>query len=340
MMSQDLDSQQLPELPEQYQMIGKVSEGGMGAIYKVKNRYTGGSFAVKVLHKECANNEEMRQRFIGEAKSASSLKHPNICQVHDFGISKGVAYLVMDWIDGVSLERKVRRDGPLIATEATHVFEQIAQALSVAHEHMVVHRDLKPENIMLTRSDSDGSTGVRIVDFGIAKVLKNDGDDVLKNQGLTKSGVVLGTPLYMSPEQALGKRVDQRSDIYSFGCLMYAALAGMPPFVGETFVDTANKHISEPPPPIPPDLGVPADLKMIMLRAMEKRPEDRYQSMAEIIGDLKKLSKGVTIGRVTLASERQRTRKKIITAVVFLLAFIAMYVAGGLLQDLLSDFSK
>ncbi len=340
MTSEDLYSEQLPELPEQYQLIGRVSEGGMGAIYKVKNRYTGGNFAVKVLLKECANDDEMRQRFIVEAKSASALKHPNICQVYDFGISKGVPYLVMDWIDGISLERKVRRDGPLTADEAAHVFEQIAQALVVAHQHMVVHRDLKPENIMLTRSAKDGHTGVHIVDFGIAKVLNTEGDELLKNQGLTKSGVVLGTPLYMSPEQALGKPVDQRSDIYSFGCLMYATLAGMPPFVGETFVDTATKHLNEPPPVIPQDLGVPADLKMIMLRAMEKKPEDRYQSAGEIVSDLKKLSKGVNIGRVTLASERQATRKKILTAVIFLIAFIAMYLAGGLLQNLLSGSSK
>lgn len=334
MVSESLE-EQLPPLPEQYQLIGKVSEGGMGAIYKVKNRYTGGNFAVKVLHKECAENEEMRQRFIGEAKSASSLKHPSICQVYDFGISKDVPYLVMDWIEGISLERKLRRDGPLQHAEAAHIFMQIAQALSLAHQHKVVHRDLKPENIMLTRGDSDGHISIRIVDFGIAKVL-TDGDDVLKSQGLTKSGVVLGTPLYMSPEQALGKRVDQRSDIYSFGCVMYAALSGVPPFVGETFVDTANKHISEVPPAISQALGVPNDLKMIMLRALEKKPEDRYQSMDEIITDLKKLTKGVALEKVTLAAQKQKQRKMIITALIFIAAFILMYLAGGYLQDLLS----
>jgi eukaryotic-like serine/threonine-protein kinase len=336
MISESLD-EQLPPLPEQYQLIGKVGEGGMGAIYKVKNRYTGAHFAVKVLNKECAEDEEMRQRFVGEAKSASSLKHPAICQVHDFGIVKGVPYLVMDWIDGISLERKLRRDGPLEHSGAVHTFLQIAQALCLAHHNMVVHRDLKPENIMLTRGDSDGRTGVRIVDFGIAKVLNTEGDDVLKSQGLTKSGVVLGTPLYMSPEQALGKRVDQRSDIYSFGCVMYAVLSGVPPFVGETFVDTANKHISESPPAINQALGVPNDLKMIMLRAMEKRPEDRYQSMDEIITDLEKLTKGVALEKVTLAHQRLKQRKMIITILIFIAAFILMYVAGGFLQDLLSS---
>ncbi len=327
---------QLPVLPEQYSVIGKVSEGGMGAIYKVKNCYTGGNFAVKVLRKECAYDEEMRQRFIGEAKSASSLKHPAICQVHDFGINKDVPYLVMDWIDGISLERKLRRDGPLEQTEAINIFLQIAQALALAHEHAVVHRDLKPENIMLAGGGTDGHTKVQIVDFGIAKVLTEDGD-AIKSQGLTKTGVVLGTPLYMSPEQALGKSVDQRSDIYSFGCVMYAALSGTPPFVGETFVDTANKHISEAPPAINQALGVSNGLKMITLKAMEKKPEDRYQSMDEIIADLKKLTKGVQLERVSLASERQRKRKMIITAVIFIVAFVLMYLAGGFLQDLLSD---
>lgn len=334
-MVSDNDNQ-LPILPEQYHVIGKVSEGGMGAIFKVRNRYTGGNFAVKVLRKECAYDDEMRQRFIGEAKSASSLKHPSICQVHDFGINKDVPYLVMDWIDGISLEKKIRRDGPLEQSEAVHIFLQIAQALALAHEHSVVHRDLKPENIMLARSGADGHTKVQIVDFGIAKVLTDDGD-VIKSQGLTKTGVVLGTPLYMSPEQALGKRVDQRSDIYSFGCLMYAALSGTPPFVGETFVDTANKHISEAPPAINQALGVSTGLKMITLKAMEKKPEDRYQSMDEIITDLKKLTKGVQLDRVSLASERQRKRKIVITVAIFIVAFLLMYLAGGYLQDLLSN---
>lgn len=339
-MMSDLDSELLPTLPEQYEVMGKVSEGGMGAIYKVKNRYMGGNFAVKVLHRECANDEEMRQRFIFEAKAASTLKHPCICPVHDFGIINGVPYLVMDWIDGVSLERKLRRDGPLAALEAIHIFQQIAAALAVAHQHMVVHRDLKPENIMLTRIGGEGRMAVHIVDFGIAKVVSNEGDDVVRSQGLTKSGVVLGTPLYMSPEQALGKPVDQRSDIYSFGCLMYAALSGKPPFVGETFVDTANKHISEPPPTIHQDLKVPADLRLIMLRAMEKKPEDRYQSVQDIENDLKKLTKGVSIERVTLATERQMTRKKVITIVVFVIAFIVMYLAAGMLQGVFSGLSK
>lgn len=327
------DSEKLPELPEQYQLIGKVSEGGMGTIYKVRNRYTGAHFAVKVLRQECADDDEMRQRFIREAKAASQLKHPNICQVHDFGISRDVPYLLMDWIDGISLERKLRRDGPLHYLEATNVFQQIASALSVAHQHMVVHRDLKPENVMLTRQSSDGRTGVQIVDFGIAKLLTSEGDDVTKSQGLTRSGVVLGTPLYMSPEQALGKKVDQRSDIYSFGCLMYSSLCGAPPFVGETFVETANKHISEQPPPMSKDLKIPSDLKMIMLRAMEKKPEDRYQSIEEIGHDLKKLSKGVAIDRVTLGSERLKTRKRVITIIVFVVAFLVMFLAGLLLQD-------
>lgn len=331
------DAPHLPVLPEQYQLIGQVSQGGMGAIYKVKNRYTGGNFAVKVLLKEFAENDEMRQRFVVEAKAASALKHPAICQVHDFGINQGTPYLVMDWIDGVSLQSKVRRDGPMNAEEAIYVFLQMASALSEAHRNMVVHRDLKPENIMLTRA-SDGH-GVRIVDFGIAKVLGED-DDIVKSQGLTKSGVVLGTPLYMSPEQALGRRVDQRSDIYSFGCVIFATLTGMPPFIGETFVETANKHISEAPPPIHPDLKVPNGLKMIMLRAMEKKPEDRYQTVDEIYADLKKLTKGVSIGKVTLASEKQKRRKQILTIVVFVIAFIVMFVAGGLLQDALIKLAK
>ena len=322
------------ELPAQYNQLGKLSEGGMGAIYKVQNRYTNALFAIKVLKPECAHNEENRKRFIAEAKAASSLNHPCICQVHDFGFTPGgLPYLVMEWIDGTSLQEIVKSKGPLSVGQAMFVFEQVAAAMSHAHQHKVVHRDLKPANIMLSGCGKDESLAVHLVDFGIAKVLNDEGDPQ-QTQGLTKTGIVLGTPLYMSPEQAKGVKIDGRSDIYSLGCVMYFALTGHPPFMGESFVDTIVQHLSFLPPKIDPKLKVPADLKMIMLRAMEKHSDDRYQSMDQLFEDLKKVAEGVSLKHWTLSSQKQKVHRRIVTVLCFVLGFIVMYVASIFIQSL------
>jgi serine/threonine protein kinase len=326
------------ELPPEYELLEEVGEGGMGVVFKARHRVTNGVLAIKVMLPEIAQKRKNVQRFLIEAKAASSLKHPNICKVFDFGSTEsGLSYLVMEWIDGISLGRKVIRDKRVPAAEAIRIFQQISTALAHAHERKVIHRDLKPENIMLTR-DSEGRTEVKVVDFGIAKMIHEDAD-VTRSYTLTSDGMVVGTPLYMSPEQARSHTIDGRSDIYSLGCLMYFTLTGNPPFIGETGVDTVYKHINEPPPPIDSALNIPPDLIRIVRRSLEKKPEDRYQTMQELSVDLKKLSKGVSLNRRALSSERQATRKKVIVILYFVVGFILMYGISLALQNCLDASS-
>jgi serine/threonine-protein kinase len=334
---QDKSTESNLDLPQQYKVLGKISEGGMGAIYKAQNRYTHATFAIKVIKPQHLNDQEVKQRFIVEAKAASALKHPYICQIHDFGISKSeMPYMVLEWIDGISLGKKVIRDGPLTVRETIQIFEQVAAALAHAHQHRVVHRDLKPDNIMLSQSKDDGRYCVHLVDFGIAKLLAEEGD-MLASQGLTQTGVVVGTPLFMSPEQARGKAVDNRSDIYSLGCVMYYALSAKPPFVGDSTVETIHKHMNELPEDFTHRLKIPPGLQMIVLKSMEKNPEDRYQSAEEVVSNLKKLAKGVGIEIGMLSSERERLRQRVKTILFFVVGFAVMFGISIALQDLFPD---
>lgn len=330
---QNRANQLAAELPPQYELFEKVGEGGMGFIFKARNRYTHAMYAVKVLRSEFDHDQRALDRFMFEAKAASSLKHPRICCVHDFGLTEsGIPYLVMDWIEGISLGRKVTRDKQMSVPEALEIFQQTAAALMHSHQNKVVHRDLKPENIMLG-FDEQGRTAVHLLDFGIAKMLSEE--DVGISGGLTRSGTVIGTPLYMSPEQARGLTIDRRSDIYSFGCVMYFTLTGLPPFLGKSIIDIITMHINAPPPDMNPALKIPPDLKMIVLKALEKSPTDRYQSIEELALDLGKLNRGVSIERRMLAGERQSVKKKIVIVMCFIVGFIAMYAASIGLQNLL-----
>jgi eukaryotic-like serine/threonine-protein kinase len=324
------------DLPQQYELLGQISEGGMGAVYKARNRYTGAFVAIKVMTINPDKQEKALQRFIIEARAASSLKHPRICLVHDFGLTpSNLPYLVMDWIDGISLGKKIQRDKKLAPNDAINIFQQITAALIHAHDNKVIHRDLKPENIMLTR-DTGGTTEVHLVDFGIAKVLIDDDGEITQSLGLTSAGEVVGTPMFMSPEQAkASSRIDRRSDIYSLGCVMYYVLTGEPPFLGESVLDTFVKHLNDPPPETPAFAAVPSDLRKIVLRCMEKSPDDRYQTMNDLAIDLKKLTKGVSLKHRPLSVERKLTRTKLIVVLFFILGFIVMYGVSIWVQNLL-----
>ncbi|HEY9786767.1 MAG TPA: serine/threonine-protein kinase [Candidatus Obscuribacterales bacterium] len=318
------------QLPEQYEVLGKVRQGGMGSIFKARNKYTCTTYGIKVLLPKCAADELMRKRFLTEAIAASALKHPGICQVRDFGITaQNMPYLVMDWIDGKSLQEKVRTEGPLKAEEAIPLFLKMTAALGFAHQRRVVHRDLKPDHMLLVQAEN-GETDLVIVDFGIAKILEAEGEEA--SEGLTKTGTVVGTPTYMSPEQARGIHLDQTSDIYSLACVMYFALTGTPPFSGDTYLDTMWKHINDPPPELDPVLGISQDLRAIIFRALEKQPGDRYQSMEELASDLRKLTQGDKIERHTPTHERKRKEQRWLTFAYFIGGFILMYTLSMALQ--------
>lgn len=323
----------LEELPEQYELLMKVREGGMGAIYRARNRYTNANFAIKILLPKYAADEDMRARFITEAKAASALKHAGICQVRDFGITKSkMPYLVMDWLDGGTLHELVGTQGPLTEREAIPIFIQIAAAIGSAHKAKVVHRDLKPEHVVLCKNETHDANEVRIVDFGIAKLIHDEGAPAPK-EGLTMDGMVIGTPLYMSPQQIKGMKLDGATDIYSFGCLMYFAVSGVPPFEGDNYMDVMYKHVNNPPPPFPSLVKVSDDLTAVIFRAMEKEIQDRYKSMDEVITELKKMSKGISVERRTLSHDRAKKKQRWITVAYFVVGFIAMYFLSTLLQS-------
>ena len=326
----------LQELPPQYELLGKVSQGGMGAIYKAKNRYTDLMVAIKVMKLEDSRKEKALARFIVEAKAASLLKHPRICQVRDFGLtSSQIPFLVMDWIDGIPLGKKVQNDGRVQVSEAIPIFQQIASALEHAHVNKVVHRDLKPDNVMLTQQDGV-TADVHIVDFGIAKVMSDDEEKPDVSSQLTSTGTFVGTPLFMSPEQARASlAIDHRSDIYSFGCVMYYVLAGEAPLVGNSAIDTIAKHLHQVPPEFPARFKIPADLRAIVFKCLEKNPDDRYQTADELSSDLKKLVKGVGVKHRPLVHERAARRKQTVRIISFILGFAAMYAISIGVQGLL-----
>jgi len=322
----------LKELPEQYELLMKVREGGMGAIYRAKNRYTGANFAIKILLPKYAADEDMRQRFITEAKAASALKHPGICQVRDFGITTSkMPYLVMDWLDGMTLHEMVGTNGVMTARQAIPIFIQIASAMGHAHKQKVIHRDLKPEHVVLCKNEAGEHSDVRIVDFGIAKLIHDESAPAPK-EGLTMDGMVIGTPLYMSPQQIKGVKLSGSTDIYSMGCLMYFTVSGVPPYEGDNYMDVMYKHVNNPPPEFPLQAKISDDLKNIIFRAMEKEPEDRFSTMEDLIGELKKLTKGVSVERKTLSHDRAKQKQKWMTVAYFVIGFVVMYVLSILLQ--------
>ncbi|HEY9784930.1 MAG TPA: serine/threonine-protein kinase, partial [Candidatus Obscuribacterales bacterium] len=272
------------DLPEQYRIVAPISEGGMGIIFRGFHVHTGAKLAIKILHPTVARQAAALERFKQEAKAVGTLNHPNLVTITDFGITdnKRIPFLVMELIPGISLADSLKEAGTLPLDRFYDIFDQVCDALAHAHKRWVVHRDLKPSNILLTATD-DRRDFVKIVDFGIAKLMS--AADGLSTQELTRTGDLIGSPLYMSPEQGLGTYLDARSDIYSIGCVMYEALAGQPPFIGANAVQTIMKHVSEAVRPIKevkPDADVPPALEVVILKALEKDPGNRFQTMEQL----------------------------------------------------------
>jgi len=270
-------------LDERYDVLDRVGEGGMGSVYKVMDKVLGKVFAVKVLRRELAKDKNVVTRFKQEVLAASRLTHVNLASVYSSGESRnGAPFLVMDYLEGSSLEQILTKDGHLEPTRAINIFIEICEALEHAHSKGVIHRDLKPGNILLV----DGEERVKIVDFGIAKILPRQGLDTLK---LTSGEEVLGSPIYMSPEQCQGDKLDIRSDIYSLGCLMYETLCGVPPFLGDNPIKTILMHLNEKPSNLTLHLkeaDLPTGLEYVILKCLQKVPEDRYQSVFDLRMDL------------------------------------------------------
>lgn len=277
------------DLPEHYEIFEQVSEGGMGVIFRGRHKRTGARLAIKVMHPHLSTNQMHLRRFEQEARTASTLDHPNIVVVHDFGVTpKSIAYLVMEWLDGSNLDPVIRIGGTISLARFLHIFIQATSALAHAHRKGVIHRDIKPSNLILATTP-ERPDFVKIVDFGIAKVLSEELDDAMN---LTGTGDILGSPLYMSPEQCMGNKMDARSDIYSLGCVMYQALVGVTPLKGENAVQLIFRHVHDMPAQprtIKPDIELPEIMEPLLFKCLQKDPAKRFSTMDELEAELKRV---------------------------------------------------
>lgn len=257
-----------------YEIVGKLGEGAMGVVHRARDTALGRVVALKMLSAELGEDDEIVQRFRREAEAIGALSHPHIVTVYDVGESEGHAFMAMELLEGEDLRTLIDRAGEIPLPDRVRILAQIAEGLGYAHTKGVVHRDVKPANIMVTTSGQ-----VKILDFGLARVATRE--------TITRRGVILGTPDYMSPEQAMGKGVDPRSDVFSAGAVFYELLTGQKPFSGRTLHSVLFQIISEDPDPILTlNPEVPARLALVAHRMLEKDPERRFPSMDEVAADL------------------------------------------------------
>ena len=262
-----------------YELIEEIARGGMGRVYRAEDKLLERQVAVKVLDRSLSHNPSFVSRFKKEARAAARLNHPNIVSLHDYGTERDIYFIVMEYVDGRALS-EVGRSGDRVAPHrAAEIALDIAQALECAHAGGVIHRDISANNVMVSGSRT------KVADFGIAHLSTNNGDYTT-----AKNGVIVGTAAYLSPEQARGGRVDERSDIYLLGVVLYELLTGRVPFQGDTPLATAYMHILQQV--VPPSLlnsEVPAGVETVALRALAKSPEDRYQRASDVAADLRRV---------------------------------------------------
>jgi serine/threonine-protein kinase len=304
-----------------YQIIEELGKGGMGKVYRVLDKELKEEVALKLIKPEIASDKKTLQRFSNELKLARKISHKNVGRMYELMEEKGTRYITMEYVPGEDLKRLIRKVGQFGAGKTVSIAKQVCKGLAEAHRLGVVHRDLKPQNIMV---DEEGNA--RILDFGIARSLKA--------KGITGAGVIVGTPEYMSPEQAEVKEVDQRSDIYSLGVILYEMVTGRVPFEGETPLGIVIKHKSEmPKDPREINTQIPDDLSKVILRCMEKDKKNRYQSAGEVRSEMENIEKGIPTTERIVPKRKPITSREItvkfslkkiyIPALVFIILIIA-----------------
>jgi serine/threonine-protein kinase len=322
-----------------YRVEALLGEGGMGLVYRVTHTRLNKPLAIKVLRLENTRDEEVLARFRREAESASAIGNQHIVDINDFGVlSDGSTYFVMECLEGMDLIEAMDLARQIPENRALHIAGQICKALGAAHDAGIVHRDLKPENVFLMARDETADF-VKILDFGIAKVANGP-------TRLTRKGEVLGTPHYMSPEQCEGEDVDHRTDIYALGVLLYEMLTGHVPHDADTMMGILTKHLYEDP--IPPRIRAPQmsqPLEKLIMRCLEKRPDNRYQTMRELELDLARIQSGqrpTGPNTVTLTPTRPLAPRPPRVAPLYLggLAAALLLLAGTLAATALEDRSK
>lgn len=270
-------------LAGKYRIDEKIAEGGMGCVYRATHVLMEKTVAIKVLHPALAADDKIVTRFTREAKAASRISHPHAIVVTDFGESeKGIVYLVMEYLRGQTLKNIIRTEGPMPLERVVKIVQQVAGALDAAHAEGVVHRDLKSDNIML--EEAAGGDWAKVLDFGIAKIQQTAQSVHETDPGLTAPNLIIGTPQYMSPEQcSQASSIDARTDIYSFGVILFEMLVGHVPFSGDSPTAIMMRHIQEPAPSILEERkDLPAGVGSVVARSLAKRPEDRFQSASEM----------------------------------------------------------
>ncbi len=318
---------------DRYYVVKKLGEGGMGHVYLAEHVKMGRRSAIKVMNPAMVHDPDAVARFNREASNASRITHPNVCAIYDFGETPdGLIYLAMEFIEGEPLTDLLEREGALPVPRATAIFLQTADALQAAHDLGIVHRDLKPDNIMLSRKKGGGDT-VKVVDFGIAKAVGGD----QAGQKVTKTGLVVGTPEFMSPEQLSGDPLDGRSDLYSLALVFYRMLIGKLPFEATSVQETMIKRLTDEPIKLAkarPDLPFPAGLQPVLDTALARTPQERYQSVAKFAADVAAVTGRPTAGAVPATEEKTQLldatapapKKRSLIPVV---AGVVVVLAGG-----------
>jgi len=316
-------------LDGRYQIISHLGKGGMGVVYRVNQIFLNKEFALKTIEQHFMTDIVIR-RFQQEARTAFALDHPNIIAVNDFGVlDDQTPFLVMELVKGETLGERLKRTGCLTVEEAIPIFVQVCFGLAYAHECGVVHRDIKPNNIMLLSGMPLGAEGsIKILDFGIAKFIEREGGEI---QALTRTGEIFGSPLYMSPEQCSGTSVDHRADVYSLGCVLFEALTGAPPCVGESALATMMKHQTEHVLTLKQaSLGkdFPQAIEDIVATMLAKSPDHRYKNLGIVAHDLGALKRGESISHTASFHTRQQAKAKTISMASTLLLGIVVLLAA------------
>ena len=268
----------------EFHLLRKLGQGGMADVYLAEQASLNRQVAIKILHEDLRSDDVHLKRFVQEAKAAGGLHHPNIVQVFAIGEEDDTNYIAQEYVQGWNLREYLNRNGPPDAPTAIAIMRQVASALQAAAEAGIVHRDIKPENILITRKGE-----AKVTDFGLAQLSQTS-----EGVNLTQVGVTMGTPLYMSPEQINGKKLDHRSDIYSFGVTCYHMLAGQPPFHGETAMSVAVQHVnSEPRPLTERRSDLPPALCQLVHKMMSKDPDDRYSNAQAVLEDLRNIARAL-----------------------------------------------
>jgi tRNA A-37 threonylcarbamoyl transferase component Bud32 len=314
-----------------YELEELVGTGGMSSVYRARDQLLERRVAIKILHEHFSRDADYVERFLREARAAAKLSHPNIVTVIDRGQAEGRQFIVFEYVDGQNLKQLVERQGRLPVRTVLELGIEIGRALAFAHANGLVHRDVKPQNVLLGNGD------VKVTDFGIARSLE-------VKSGLTQTGTVLGTSEYIAPEQASGEAVDELSDVYSLGVVLYELLAGRPPYTGDSFLVVAMRHVHDPVPSVAEArVDVPLRLDAALQRAMAKDPADRFGSMSELVAELEtclaELGRPDADRTVIMAPRRQpktpqrartRRRRRLLVVPLVLTTLAVAAIAAGI----------